>query len=262
MEDAQDQSNQDTELAGEVAESLGEPKEEMEETASSDGQETQDPLYVQKRLKQQKRAHEREMREMHARLEHLQSQVNSKQPPEQRQDDYEAPQGELGEQITKAVSFALGSREREERRAKEAESQAHVQKQYHELHKHLDKVSDKYDDFDDVVRGPDAPFTTHMRDAALFLDLDHNNPGSAGEVLYKLAKDPETLSKIAKLHPLDQAREMVKLSKALISGGEPKGTSPRPLGQIKNTPVTDSRVVNEKTPVSSIRQRMKSGNWK
>jgi hypothetical protein len=176
--------------------------------------------------------------------------------------DSGAPAGSVEEQIHKAVSFALGHKEREERKANEAKSAAHVQKQYGELHKHLDNVSDKYDDFDETVRGEHTPFTPHMRDAALFLDLDHNSPGSAGEVLYKLAKNPEELDRISKLHPLDQAREMVKLSKALISGGDSKATPPRPLGNIKNSPVNNSHAVNDKTPIGSIRQRMKSGNWK
>jgi hypothetical protein len=56
---------------------------------------------------------------------------------------------------------------------------------------------------------------------------------------------------------------MAKLSHALISGGEQKASQPnRPLGQIKSNPVTNSHVVTDKTPVGSIRQRMKSGNWK
>jgi hypothetical protein len=265
MDSAQEMTGQEKENSGEVLENVGMPKEaanEIEESHESQGNESGDPLYVQKRLKQQKRAHDREIRDLHARIESMQN----AQPQQSNTDTYPydngAPAGNVDEQIHKAVSFALQHKDREERKAKDAESAAHVQKQYHELNKHLDKVSDKYDDFDDVVRGQDTPFTPHMRDAALFLDLDHKNPGSAGEVLYQLAKNPDELSRISKLHPLDQAREMVKLSKALIGGGEQKAREPRPLGQIKNTPVTNSHAVNEKTPIGNIRQRMKSGNWK
>jgi hypothetical protein len=129
------------------------------------------------------------------------------------------------------------------------------------MHKHLDKMSDKYDDFDEVVKGEDAPFTTHMATAAML--LPRTGAGSAGEVLYKLGKNPEELKRIANLHPLDQASEMVKLSHALISGGEQKGSSnpSRPLGNIKSNPVTNSRDVTDKTPVSELRRRMKTG-WK
>lgn len=267
MDSAQEKSSQDKELATEVMDSLGEPREAASELNNSDEtnrEEAHDPLYVQKRLKQQKRAHDRELRELNARIEDLQSSQNQPNNHQQEASHYEdgIPAGSVEEHIHKAVSYALGAKEREERKAKDAQSAAHVQKQYQELHKHLDKLSDKYDDFDDVVRGQDTPFTPHMRDAALFLDLDHKNPGSAGEVLYQLAKNPEELRRISQLHPLEQAREMVKLSKALIGGGESKAQQTRPLGQVKNTPVTNSHVVNEKTPIGSIRERMKSGNWK
>jgi hypothetical protein len=268
MDSAQEMEKQDG--AADVMEDVGMPSEETGEAQAAPAEQGQgqenanDPLYVQKRLKQQKRAHDREIRELNARIEQLQSSGSSQQSHSDAGDPYEsqAQPGSVDEQIHKAVSYALGYKEREERKAKEAEAVAHVQRQYQELNKHLDNVADKYDDFDDVVRGKDTPFTPHMRDAALFLDMDSSNPGNAGEVLYKLAKNPEELSRISKLHPLDQAREMVKLSKALISGGEQKAQQPRPLGQIKNTPVTNSHAVTEKTPIGSLRQRMKSGNWK
>lgn len=262
MDSAQDDQDGHAE---EVMESVGEPKEkahEINDSHESEGTETSDPLYVQKRLKQQKRAHDREIRDLHAKIESMQSRALPDHEPSNPYPSPGQPEG-VDEQIHKAVSFALGAKEREERKAKEQESQAHVHRQYQDLHKHLDRVSDKYEDFDDVVRGQDTPFTPHMRDAALFLDMDHKNPGSAGEVLYKLGKNPEELERISRLHPLDQAREMVKLSKALISsGGEHKSHGTRPLGQIKNTPVSNSPAVNEKTSIGSLRQRMKEGNWK
>ena len=264
MEDeAQGQSPSDME-AGEVLDAVGMAKEPEESTEdSTQGQENHDPLYVQKRLKQQKRAHEREMRDLHARLNEMQSQQaapNSYANPYEPQMHGSAPPG-IDEQIHKAVSYALQHRDMEERKAKEAEQRAHVNKQYQELQRHLDTLSDKYEDFDDVVRGSDVPFTETIRDSALF--LPKKGPGSAGEVLYKLGKNPEELSRISRLHPLDQASELVKLSHALISGGENKmSQSNRPLGQIKSNPVINSNyAITEKTPVGDIRKRMRS-NWK
>jgi hypothetical protein len=168
-------------------------------------------------------------------------------------------QNGIDEAIHKAVSFALQHKDMEERKARDAEAQHHIAKQYQELNRHLDSTADKYDDFDDVVRG-DAPFTAHMRDAALM--LPKKGPGSAGEVLYKLGKDPEALARIAKLHPVDQASELVALSHALISGGEHKSQSNRPLGHIKSNPVVNSAGITDKTPISDIRTRMKSGKFK
>jgi hypothetical protein len=246
--------------AGEVLSDVGALEGEPQESEAENSGHTQDPLYVQKRLKQQKRAHEREIRDLHERINHMQSRDNAQQ--QYLQNPYTgqpSPEG-VDEQIHKAVSFALNHRDQEERKAKEMQSAAHLHKQYDGLQKHLDQTSDKYDDFEDVVRGDEANFTPHMRDAALL--LPKNGAGSAGEVLYKLGKNPEDLNRIARLHPVDQAAEMIKLSHALINnGGEHKNSQSRPLGNIKSNPVSISQSVTEKTPVSELRKRMRAG-WK
>ena len=248
--------------AGEALDGVGVPDGQPQEEAA-DGSQSQDPLYVQKRLKQQKRAHEREMREMQARMADMQSRLPQQQSTQQMPMNPYAQQvqpGSVEDSIQKAVSFALNHKDQEERRAKEAQQAMHVQKQYQQLHKHLDSMGDKYDDFHDVVLGEDARFTPAMRDYSM--TLPKTGSGSAGEVLYKLGKNPSELERIANLHPLDQASEMSRLSHALISGGESKGSAPRPLGQIKSNPVSNSHAVTEKTPIGSIRERMKSGSWK
>jgi hypothetical protein len=265
MDSAQDIPSQaQEELAGDVMESVGEPSDtgdDVSQSHESQGTESNDPLYVQKRLKQQKRAHERELREMHARMAELQSRI---QPQQENYAQGSSPYdggSPIDEQIHRAVRYTLEHKEREESKARQAQQLAHVQRQYNELSKHLDHTADKYDDFDEVVRGDSSPFTTQMRDAALL--LPKKGAGSAGEVLYKLGKNPEELARISRLHPLDQASELVKLSHALVSGGEIKpNNAPRNLGQVKNTPVSNSLTVTEKTPIGSIRERMKHGNWK
>jgi hypothetical protein len=262
------QEGNEKELASEVVESLGEPKESVDEINQSHDsvghENTGDPLFVQKRLKQQKRAHDREMREMQARMAELQSQISPQNPQSFDANPYATPgsnnPGGVDETISKAVSYALAQRDQEERKAKAAEAAASISNHYQKLQHHLDQVADKYEDFDDVVRGDHAPFTATMRDAALM--LPKKGPGSAGEVLYKLGKNPEELARISKLYPHEQAAELVALSHALISGGEQKGSSSRPLNQIKNNPVTNSVGVTEKTPISSIRDRMKKGTFK
>lgn len=266
MEDQQDMS-QDNGIAEEVIESVGMPKDtadEIEESHETIGhQNANDPLYVQKRLKQQKRAHDREMREMQARMAELQSQMSN--PQNQQSFDanpYAQPGGQPGvdETISKAVSYALQQREQEERKAKAAEASQSISKHYSELQRHLDNMSEKYDDFDDIVRSESAPYTATMRDAALM--LPKKGAGSAGEVLYKLGKNPDELARISKLYPHEQAAELVALSHALISGGEVKGSNTRPLGQVKANPVVNSVGITEKTPVSTIRDRMKKGTFK
>jgi len=266
MDSRDEMSGNDKELASEVNESMGVDPEEVSSAKTHEdtiGQSnTSDPLYVQKRLKQQKRAHDREMREMHARMAELQSQISPQNPQSFDANPYTSggnPHG-VDETISKAVSFALAQRDQEERKAKQAQAAASIGHHYEKLQHHLDSLADKYDDFDDVVRGDHAPFTPTMRDAALM--LPKKGPGSAGEVLYKLGKNPQELERISKLYPHEQASELVALSHALISGGEHKEPAHRPLGQIKNNPVTNSTGVTEKTPISNIRDRMKKGTFK
>lgn len=258
-------------LADQVMDSMGveesQPEahaEGHEENDNAEGMHSKETLAVQKRLKSQKRAHEREVRELHARIGDLESRMTqpNHSAPEQTMNPYQAPQGGgIDEHIHKAVSYALQHKEMEERKARDAQNQAHVHRQYQEFQKHLDNVGDKYDDFHDVVFGRDTPYTPSMRDYAV--TLPRSGAGSAGEVLYKLGKNPEELSRISKLHPLDQASEMARLSHALISGGENKSSpQARTMGQIKSNPVTNSHRISDKTPVGDIRQRMKSGSWK
>jgi hypothetical protein len=256
-------------LAGDTLESVGvgEPTERIvEETPTTphmqgdgnSGKEIDLPLGVKERLGRQEKRHQRQMREMQQQFESMRQQL-SQQPSDMNQQTggYGEEQNPLvDDQIHKAVSLALRAQDEQKRKAKERESMEHINRRYESLHENLDKGSDKYDDFEDVVRAKDAPYTSAMRDAALFLD----NPA---DVLYKLGKQPDELKRIAQLHPVDQAREMVKLSHALMSGkdGNERNQTHRPIGQIKSNPVNPTSV-NEKTPVGEIRRRMKAGDWK
>lgn len=272
MDSNQDMSGNDKEHVSVGIGDTDGPKEEIVDHDSSEGKSNKDdPLYVQKRLKRERRNHEREIRELQARMDQMQSQLqpnqSMQQQPQQGPQDFGNPMQQQMQQqgagnmdmIQQAVSYALQQKEMEERRARESEAQQHIVKQYQELNRHLDQTSDKYDDFDDIVRG-DAPYTAHMRDAALM--LPKKGPGSAGEVLYRLGKNPEELKRIGQLHPVEQAKELVALSHALISGGNEKQSQSKPLHSIKSNPVVNSVGITDKTPVSDIRNRMKQGTFK
>jgi uncharacterized protein YukE len=230
-----------------------------EEASEGQGQQNSDPLYVQKRLKQQKRAHEREIRELHSRMNEMHAMIQG-QNQSQSSNQYAAPSG-VDEQIHKAVGFALEHRDRQEQQAKHQQNMQYLAEKYKNLDKHLDSGSDKYDDFDDVVRGNSVPYTETMRDMALTLPA--KGPGSAAEVLYRLGKNPDEFARVKKLHPLDQAAEMVRLSHALLAGEPNKAPAQsRDIGQIKSNPVRNNGGITEKTSISDIRQRMKSGLFK
>jgi hypothetical protein len=223
---------------------------------------------VRKRIHAQAKKHQREMRAMNEQIMHMQAQMphaESANPNNHSQYDSYPSSGQPNppamteeEKIHKAVRFALGAKEHEERQAKDAERQAHVHKQYQRLNDEFDSASDKYHDFDDVVRGNDVPFTPHVRDALLLVE----NPA---EVAYRLGKNRSELERISKLHPLDQAREVNKLSFSLMGGnhGKPSSQSKaNPLGTVRTNPSNSSSAVTDKTPPSEIRKRMKAGTWK
>lgn len=226
-----------------------------------------DPISVKKRLGMQAKKHQREMRALHEQLSQMQSMLQGDSANPQtsmyQPDPYNSPgqPSSAGmneeEKIQHAVRMALGMREQEQRQAEEAQRQAHVQKQYQRLNNEFDNASDRYEDFDDVVRGDDIPFSPHVRDALLLVE----NPA---EVAYRLGKNRSELERISKLHPLDQAREVNKLSFALMGGnsGKPQGSKPTPLGSIRTNSGYSSNAVTDKTPPSEIRARMKAGTWK
>lgn len=246
----------------EVMESLGVDAPASEDSSDESAQgglvKDSDPHAIKKRLGQQAKKHQREMRQMQEQIASMQSMMNrpNQMPPQM---DSMAPQNSNGmsieEQIQRGVRYALQAREEQEKQAKEAERMAHVHRQYERLNEEFDKASDKYDDFDDVVRGHDAPFSPAIRDALLMV----HNPS---EVAYKLGKNRQDLDRISKLHPLEQAREVNKLSFALMGGNSApsasRGSSNSLMENVKSKPVVNS----QPNTASSIRARMKAGTWK
>jgi len=269
MDEDQSLSSQEQDgLADEVNESLGMTSESMENGDAAPNPESEHeelPKGVQERLARQKRKHEREMRMMNERINQLhsqhQSQLNEANSQHQMANTYNAGNsGGVEDQIHKAVSYALQQKELADRKAREDEfhhaNAMRYKEKIQDFNKHLEDMSEKYNDFDDVVRDEKLPFTQSMIDVSLL--LPRKGAGSAGEVLYKLGKNPQELDRISKLHPMDMGAEMVRLSNALIGGESFKTQEARPLGQIKSNPITNSRSITEKTPISEIRKQMRT----
>lgn len=268
MEDNQDLSSQDQEsLAGEVMQSLGEPGESGQQEVGDDDRDRDElPRFAKEKIGKIKHAHKKEMRSLQRRLDELEMRSSSGSPALQSQHQPMNPYtnqaiqpGSDEEKIHKAVTMAMRAKEDEERRAMEAQNAAYVNKHYESFNDHLDNASNKYDDFDEVVRSKDAPFTDSMRD--MMSVIAKAMPDHATEVLYKLGKNKEELSRISKLHPLDQAAEVMTLSHALMGGMDKSQSVPKTMGQVKSNPVV-SQHVNENTSVGELRRRMKEGGWK
>lgn len=254
----------------EVENGTVEPSESEEQESSEETQglaHEDDPISVKKRLGMQAKKHAREMRNLHERISQMQQHMGSDSAEPQHlgynQNSYNSPGQPSSpgaseeEKIQHAVRMALGMKEQEQRQAEETQRANHVHKQYQRLNDEFDRASDKYEDFDDLVRGDDMPFTPHVRDALLLVE----NPA---DVAYRLGKNRSELERISKLHPLDQAREVNKLSFSIMHGGGSKGQSskPTPLGSVRANPAHASQAITDKTPPSTIRARMKAGTWK
>ena len=258
-------SDGEEERSGAVA-----PGYESEQEAQETGQEDQhdsEPASIKKRLGMQAKKHQREMRQMQEQIMHMQSQLSGGDSANPHSSYNSNPYNSPGqpnppgmseeEKIQKAVRYALGAKEHEERQAQQAQSANHVHKQYQRLNDEFDRASDKYDDFDDVVRGEDVPFTPHVRDALLLVE----NPA---DVAYKLGKNKAELERISRLHPLDQAREVTKLAYSLMGNhGKPTANQKStPMGSVRVNPSSSSGAITDKTPASVIRQRMRAGTFK
>lgn len=106
-----------------------------------------------------------------------------------------------------------------------AKQQAQIMEAYAESE---EKVRDKYDDFDQVARNPNVPITEVMAEAIYASEV-------GPEVAYYLGSNVKEASRISRLSPFLQAKEIGKIEAKLAADPPVKKTSnaPAPI-----TPVT------------------------
>ena len=258
MQQSQELSGEEqVSLGDDVNASLGLANDNQEVDSESEG-----PDPIKKKLGMQEKRHKKQIRQMQSQIEEMRSRLEARtqhntSPYENDIADYQGPTNTGNDQIYQAVQRALQLQKEQEMKALEEQKFQHVQRQYRALDDHLDNASSKYDDFEEVVKDERAPYTSAMRDAALLIP-------NAADTLYQLGKDRKKLEEISKLHPLEQAKEVVKLSMALMGGTQKSSNTDnaRPLSPIKNNPVNNSNI-NENTSVGDLRKRMKEsgGKW-
>jgi hypothetical protein len=246
MEDNQQEQdvNQDEVLDSVGVESEGD-KDSKQESQGDEAKDGPIPEWMKKRLGMQEKRHQREMKQ-------LRQEFDTRAMPMASDGMNEELPSDVDPHVYQTVKLALAAKEREEQKAKHLQHMAHVDKQYQNLHNQLNsKGHEKYDDFEDIVMSSDAPFSAHMRDAALLIP-------NAEDVFYKLGKNRDELQKISQLHPLDQAREIVRISMGLM-GGDKKDSShdrnPNPLNPLKNNPASVKNSSN--MSISDIRRKLK-----
>lgn len=225
-----------------------------------------DPASIQKRLGMQAKKHSREIRALHDRIAEMTNVIQGLSPADSNAGHVFNSPGQPSpvasseeERIQHAIRVAMDMKAAEERKAHHEAAKAHVHQQYQRLADDFEKASEKYDDFHDVVMDSSTPFTHAMKDTMLLID-------NAPDVAYRLAKNKSELERISKLHPLDQAREVTKLSFSLMNGRDNKQHSTagkaEPLNMMRGSQVVTDPAITDRTSSSAIRERMKKGTWK
>lgn len=248
--------------ANQIDEQLGQDAPPPEEANTEEQSADTDPHGVKKRLGQMGKKYDRMLREQQRVIDALQHELAQARP---QQTPFSSPgqpdpvPATEEDRIKQAVMYALTEKDRAAQAEAERQKLAHVQKQYQRLESEFDNAYDKYPDFHEKVMAHDVPFTAAMRDAMLLID----NPA---DVAYSLANKREELQRIAALHPLDQAREVNRLSRALERGqtAQPQGQAANrvnPIGSLRTNPANNS-AVTDKTSAAAIRSMMKNGTWK
>ena len=196
------------------------------------------PDSVKKRLGQQEKKHKRDMRDMQDQLSQMQQYIMSQS------------QNNAGQTQGNAEQPAM--QQPQQQQMQDPMRQLEMQRLEEDFNKDLERASDKYDDFDDIVSDRQLPFTQSLSNVLRVLD----NPG---DVIYALGKNLDELYRIAGLSQHSQAKELHKLSKALTMKEKtaPK-VQPKVMGQLKGNS-SGTKSPNDKPTVSDFRKMLRNG---
>ena len=134
----------------------------------------------------------------------------------------------------------------EAKKAMEAEREASTRQKTEEEERSLyaqyearkEAARDKYEDFDDVIYSTDAPVTPSMARAIMESEV-------GADVMYYLGNHPEEATRISKLSPVSQLREMGKLELKINEPVKPSA-APEPIDPVKPNSANDNPDPSEK----------------
>jgi hypothetical protein len=245
----QDESNPEQEVNVEPGESQesNEPEDDISRLKSNLGME--------------RKRHAKQMRDMEERFEQRFSNLESQSPRNNQMEQMSQEEGidpgiqqYIAHGVQHGVNQVLRAKDEEEKRRKEAELSRGTHAHYAKFQDALENAANKYSDFEEVLNNPDLRITPAMKHQASLVD-------NGVDVIYKLAKNPSELNRIADLHPIKQEKEINKLSNALMATPKAAQKDTKPMGNLKSTPGKTSSQVTDKTSVSELRQRLKN-NWR
>ena len=222
--------------------------------------------YVQKRLKRQARRHEQEKSALAEKLSALESKLAQLQGSNQQGsqnmentqtspvNNQESNGVSLEETIIKAIDLHEQQKIARQREAEEQRAQYEAQQRLHQFESKLVRDGQKYEDFGEAASSIHGKFTPDMINGLMITE----DPAA---VVYKLAKEPETLSKISQLHPHDQQREINKLGLAIAKENWMKSQTPNygsPISPTRSSGNVNSPDITSMTS-SNLRRAMRDG---
>lgn len=257
-----DESNSSTEGFGyetpEVSEEPAQSAEPGEQAATQTDTNGDIPPWVKQRLGRDKKQHEKQIRqlkqEMQEREQWMMQQMQ--QSPTQSSSGYDggtpldpnaAPQGvDLRQEVRTVLNEVESQKRQKEQENQQQQNNQYMQQKINEFEDKLIDASVKYKDFDDVFNNSEVNVSPQMMEASMYLD-------NGADVLYYLGKNPKEASRISRLHPFDQAREMVGMGTKLGNRPAPsqapapisplnKGSNPPPSGTSMNYAHVKDRV--------------------
>ncbi len=217
------------------------------------------PDSAKKRIGKKNKYHRRELDSMKYRLEEqmsINAQLASAAPhsyqEQQAQAGYEQPQQGVDQNsVQYQVAAEFKRREDEQNyqvaQQRQVEQQQVMDDQTNRLMNDIDDASDRYPDFDDVVRRDDLPITQTMVEVAKL------SPNGA-DLLYFLGKNPKEVTRISKLKDYHQAREVMKHMVNLNSKGGHVSKAPPPVSPLGNGDVSSAKSASRMS-YSELKQR-------
>jgi len=193
------------------------------------------PDVVKKRLGQQEKKHKREMRAMQDQIAQMQQHMMSQQ---QQQAQGAPDNANQPQQQQMPQQFDQGR-------------QLDMQRLEDEFNRDLERASEKYEDFDEIINDHRLPFTKDISTVLRVLP----NPG---DVIHALGKNRDELYRIAGLSSHAQAKELTKLSTALtIKDKSAPKTQPKVMGQLKSN-AAGNKAPGQIPSVSDFRKMLRN----
>lgn len=215
------------------------PEMPVEQEASKTFTQEELDAIVGKRLAREQRKWEREQAQRLAELEARQAPTPADIAPENFE-TYEAYADALAERKAEEL---LAQREA-------AKQQQSLLEQYHDRE---EAVRDKYDDFDQVAYNPNLPVTEYMAKSIQASDI-------GPEVLYWLGSNPKEASRIARLDPILQAKEIGKIEASMSSNPPVRKASNAPAPIAPVTPRVSGSPAYDTTDPRSTKS-MSASEW-